>query len=430
MSVVPKRDDGVIGRMFEFGRDLRKLFTQARESDDLGWVELIGADLVRAEARQQSIDAGRVSCTHPFEAGLRSSALWREHARRTGLGDSLERAHKAAADAVRTATGVDQAARAAIETAHVLMLEFDLCGGLAGLDRAVAGIDALGRVNHPETARAAAVIHARLKARQARLSADTTALLEAAALLDAALHDLGSRAGPAADEVRLDRAALALEAGVARCDPRLLDQAGRDLRDLVEQATPEYRPLTRARALSLCGVGMKLLAAMAGDAAVMRQGQAMFEAAADQFTVDHSPLDWVAIQIVRADERSPLVALAQAQALTEGGGLVLGALAREARFARETHAAEAVGDLKTLSELRSRLCGRLGDRSGHQAPLDWAADQIAMARINLAVGRLTGRVTPGLDMSLVEAAATARELGVTVLAAQAEALIAARAVRV
>lgn len=416
--------------MFEFGRDLRKLFAQARESDDLGWIELIGADLVRGEARQQSIDAGRVSCTHPFDAGLRACALWREHARRTGFGDSLDRARKAASEAVRTAAGADQAARAAIETAHVLMLEFDLNGGVAALTRAVAGIDALGRVNRPETARAAAVIHARLKARQARLSSDNAALLDATALLDAALHDLGPRAGAAADEARLDRAALALEAGVARCDARLLDQAGRDLRDLVEQAAPEYRPLTRARALALCGVGMKLLAAMAGDAAVMRQGQAMFEAAADQFTVDHSPLDWVAIQIVRADDRASLVALAQAQVLTEGGGLILGALAREARFALETAAAASAADLKTLSALRARLCRRLGDRSGRQTPLDWAADQIAIARVNIALGRLTGLEAVGLDMTLVEAAATARELGVTALAARAEGLIAGRAVRV
>ena len=34
--------------MFEFGRDLRKLFEKARESEDLGWLELIGADLVEA----------------------------------------------------------------------------------------------------------------------------------------------------------------------------------------------------------------------------------------------------------------------------------------------------------------------------------------------------------------------------------------------
>ena len=40
--------------MFEFGRDLRKLFAQARETEDLGWVELIGADLLRAEARREA----------------------------------------------------------------------------------------------------------------------------------------------------------------------------------------------------------------------------------------------------------------------------------------------------------------------------------------------------------------------------------------
>ena len=33
--------------MFEFGKDLRKLFAQARESDDLGWVELIGVEVDR-----------------------------------------------------------------------------------------------------------------------------------------------------------------------------------------------------------------------------------------------------------------------------------------------------------------------------------------------------------------------------------------------
>ena len=43
--------------MFEFGRDLRKLFAQARESEDLGWVELIGPDLLRAEALREPLRA-------------------------------------------------------------------------------------------------------------------------------------------------------------------------------------------------------------------------------------------------------------------------------------------------------------------------------------------------------------------------------------
>lgn len=415
--------------MFEFGRDLRKLFAQARDSDDLSWLELIGADLVRVEARQQSIDAGRVSCAHPFEAYLRAGALWREHTRRTGLGSSLERAHQSAADAARAAGSDDQTARAAIEAAATGMLEFDLCGGARHLTRALGEIAALGALRRAETTCAATVVHARLRAREARLSGDSGDLLDAAALLDVALHGLTPDNSPIADDVRLDRAGLALEAGVARRDARLLDQAGRDLRSIVEGSTPEYRPLTRAKALTLCGAGMKALAELAGDAEAMRQGQAMFEAAADEFTPDHSPLDWVAIQIVRSDPASSLSSLALAQALSEGSGLILGALARERRFAREAALAEADGDRKTLSTLAARLRGRLTDQSGHETPLDWAADQIAMAHVHLALGRLSGHQATGIGMSLVEAATTARELGAPALAARAEALMDTRAAR-
>ena len=120
--------------MFEFGRDLRKLFAQARESEDLGWVELIGADLLRAEARREATDAGRVSCARPFETENRACALWREHARRTGAADSLDRAERCADSLVRSAVGEDQIARAAMAKAAVLMLRFDLCGDPGRLD--------------------------------------------------------------------------------------------------------------------------------------------------------------------------------------------------------------------------------------------------------------------------------------------------------
>ncbi len=93
-------------------------------------------------------------------------------------------------------------------------------------------------------------------------------MLDASALMDSALHDVSRRPDLAAEaaEVQLDRASLALEAGLLRGDTRLLDQAGRDLRAVVASASPEYRPVTRARALSLCAAGLSALAAMAGDA--------------------------------------------------------------------------------------------------------------------------------------------------------------------
>src|SRR5690606_14674877 len=117
------------GAMFEFGRDLRRLFEKARDSDDLGRLELIGAGLVEVEARQQSTDAGRVSCPRPFDAALRAAALWREHARRCGSAASIGRADAAGRDAATGAANDDQAIRAALDLAQTAMLAFDLHGG-------------------------------------------------------------------------------------------------------------------------------------------------------------------------------------------------------------------------------------------------------------------------------------------------------------
>lgn len=405
--------------MFEFGKDLRKLFAQARESDDLGWVELIGAELLRGEAARQSTDAGRVSCPRPFAAWMRASALWREHARRTGIGSSLERASNACADAAKAARTTADHAHAAVERAEIALLRFDLCGGLEHLAEAEA---AVAEARGP--CRTAAGAHARLRARQARLTNKESALLDATALMDAALHDLGDHPSPARDELRMERAMLGLEAGVARRDARLLDQAGRDLKTLVEGAAPDERPLTRARALALCGSGLRALGSLANDVTAMEQGAAMFDAAADQFTPDHSPLDWVAVQVLRIDEQPPVAVLSQAQALSAGGGLVLGALARECRFAREAAMAEDNGDVQRLDTLDAALRKRLAKPAASDGPLDWAADQIGLAHVALARERLTGSKPAAIGMMLVEAAATARELGVGVLAARADRLAA------
>jgi hypothetical protein len=403
--------------MFEFGRDLRKLFEKARESDDLGWLELIGADLVATEAQSLCIEGGRVSCAHPFDTWMRSSALWREHARRTGRRASLDRAAGAASDAARHTATPDQTAAAAIESGEIHLLRFDLFGGPEKLTAAVADVQSL-TADRPATRSAAAALHARLTARRARLSGDASAMLDAAALLDAALH--GARALPptVGDDVRLDRAALGLEAGVARRDGRLLDQAGRDLRVLVESASPDYRPLTRARALALAGAGMMALARLARDEAATAQGQALFAAAADQFTPDHSPLDWVAVQLAPADADTPLARLAEAESLTREPGLILGALARERRLAAEAALAEAMGDVEGLTGLEAIVRRSLTDAAGAQ-PLEWAADQIGMAHLALAKARLTATQPRAVGMMLAEAMETAREWGAPALVQRA-----------
>ena len=412
--------------MFEFGRDLRKLFEKARESDDLGWLELIGADLVAAEAQSLAVEAGQVSCTHPFDTWMRASALWREHARRTGRRTSLDRAAAAASDAARHTATSDQTAAAAIESGEIHLLRFDLFGGPAKLTAAVADVQSL-TADRPATRSAAAALHARLTARRARLSGAPAAMLDAAALLDAAL--LGARGLPpsTSDDLRLDRAALGLEAGVARRDGRLLDQAGRDLRVLVESASPDYRPLTRARALALAGAGLMALARLAKDETATAQGQALFAAAADQFTPDHSPLDWVAVQLAPGDADTPLARLTEAESLTREPGLILGALARERRLAAEAALAEAMGDLEGLTGLEAIVRRGLAEAAGSQ-PLAWAADQIGMAHLALAKGRLTATEPRAVGMMLAEAMETAREWGAPALVQRAASLQARAAV--
>ena len=209
---------------------------------------------------------------------------------------------------------------------------------------------------------------------------------------------------------------------MARRDPRLLDQAGRDLRALIETASPDQRPLTRARALALAGAALAALADLAGDEAAALQGRALFDAAADQFTSDHSPLDWVAGVLARSEDDAPLALLVQAEALVREPGLLLGALARERRLAAETGLAAMTGDVEGLFALEALIRRRLG-RPGPVQPLDWAADQIAVARVTLARSRLTSVEPRAVGLMLTEAMETAREQGAPTLVQRAAALL-------
>lgn len=427
--------------MFEFGRELKKLFGASPDTEDLGWLELIGPELLAREARTQCTDAGRVSCAKPFVGWMRGAVLWREHARRTGSADSLTRALTAAGDARRAARTPDETVRADIEAALCHMARFDLCGGVATLELAVQTAPEAAATQRPRTAAILAALHARLRLRQARLAGTSDILLRAAALMDTAIQVVeADRAGPS-DELRLERAALALEAGVMRRDATLLDQAGRELRRLVSAADPDRRPLARARALTLCAAGLSALATLARDDTAHAQAKLLFEGAADQFTPDHSPLDWVAIQLARSATPGAvsLTTLRQAEALGGGQSLVLGALARDRRLEAETRTAEAARDRDLLQTVRESILRRLAvvrrapaaGAAGDAGDLDWAVDQIALARLDAASARLTGRAERSTSgFALFEAAEIARDRGVPDLAEAAEALMPVRSINV
>lgn len=409
--------------MFEFGKDLRRLFVQARESEDLGWLELVGADLLAREAKSLTTDGGRVSCAQPSRTWRRASILWREHARRSGDPASIARALSTAEDALNAAADPDDRARALLAGAQALLTRFDIHGD----PDAVAGAMKLAAAGEPKrlaTLASSAGVHARIRARQARISERKSDRQDAAALMDAALHALTKHNPTEADDLRLDSAALALEGGIVQRDHRLLDQAGRDLTALVETCSPDQRPLTRARALALCAAGLSALAAMAGDEDAMKTGHEMFDAAADQFFVDHSPLDWVAIQVARAaDPAAAIGPIRQAAALTAGRDTILGALAGDILISREIEAALAQGDMAELGRIETRVRRRLADRVRTPAVLDWAADQLAMGRIMIARGEVTGASPDQAAFVLSEAAEAARDHGVPVLADRARGLM-------
>ncbi len=415
--------------MFEFGKDLRRLFVQARESDDLGWLELIGVELLAREARALTTDGGRVSCSQPSQTWRRASILWREHARRAGAPDSIARALTTADDALKAAKTDDDRARALLAAAQALLVKFDLFGDREAVTQAA-------ELAHQATSRrlatlaSSAGVHARIRARQARISERTQDRQDAAALMDAALHALTRHNPLEADDLRLDSAALALEGGIIQRDARLLDQAGRDLTALVEACSPETRPLTRARALALCAAGLSALAALADDAAAMKTGHEMFDAAVDQFFVDHSPLDWVAIQVARSiDPARPIEPIRQCVALTTGQGTILGALALDQLVSREVEAASARGDLTELTRIETRVRRRLAERIEVPSAIDWAVDQIAMARLMIARSELMGSDPDQAAFVLAEAAEAARDHGVPVLADRAKGLMMALPIR-
>ncbi|MHC3127224.1 hypothetical protein OB03_07940 [Brevundimonas sp. GN22] len=410
--------------MFEFGRDLRRLFEKARDSQDLGWLELVGLNLVEIEARNQSIDAGRVSCPRPYEGWMRAAALWREHARRSGSSESLQRAEQAGRDASRAALNEDQTIRAAVDVGHTAMLAFDLFGIPRRLDGLLTSLDGLPAARRSETQAEVEALRARLNARKARVAYDADKMADAANQLAEAMLGLKPDDSAIGEDLQLDRAALSLEAGLLTRNAKLLDRAGRELRELVEGALPDERPVSRARALALCGTGMAALAAIANDAGARQQARALFDAAADQFSPDHSPMDWAAIQLLKAEraEGSP-EALEQAHKLTDKPGLIIGAMIRERLYAHTISEADETGDFTAITKVEVVLRHRLARPMDETTAIDWASDQISMARVAMSLSKRLSYPLQDLGMALYEAADAATMSGVPSMAVRAKDLM-------
>lgn len=411
--------------MFQLGKDLRRLLGLAGPEDrrDPALLELAPPETLAVQAQAEADGAGRPSAHDPAAGWREATRLWREHARRTGRRRSLERALEAAGRARAAARDGRAGAAADLELALTRLVEDDLYGGVAPRAACAEALSrAAERAGRGVLAGRVGAAHARLAARQAAGRGEARA---AAALLDAALHEL--EAAPArldpwlkvdAAELRLERAALGFATGLREGCPRLLDQAGRDLRGLVERCDADYAPLTRARALAACGAGLSLLGELAGSTESLDHGLGLIRAAAELFTADHSPLDAAAI---RAAEGAALLRLERAtgaDGLAEGamralldagraaqGGLRMGVEIAALRNRLEVSASVRAGDLIGLAALEARTKARLARRRAGDDPVAWALDQQLMAGIYRGYDRLGVRGDRREAIALAEAAA-------------------------
>ena len=412
--------------MFDFGKDLQRFVLGGGRAGvrDARLLELLAPELLAQQAHAETAMAERAAW--PAESWRDVSRLWLEHARRTGSAASLDAAERAGERCLGTGDGSARGL-SLLARARVALLRHELFAGADALIRAEMMVEAAGGERcAPETAAQVAALHARLATRRAQASGAADAVRSAAALLDAALHGMETLAGQrrlrdpwvAVDlaETRLERAGLGALAGVRHKDPRLLDQAGRDLRLLAERTDGDFAPLTRARALAACGAGLAVLGEMAGRADCVAQAVDLLDGAADLFAADHSPLDHAAILGARGstllrlaemdqDDRAREEASAcldQACILSGGRRLKLGTeisiLAMRARI----RCAEDAGDPLALSALEARAKARLADGGAARDPLGWAADQLVLAGVYEALDRL------GSEPSRAAAAALAR----------------------
>lgn len=411
---VPIRDANA---MFDFGKDLKRFVAHGvgGQGRDPRVLELLPTTTVAEQAAAEASAAGRAS--RPWRAWRDVALIWASHARRTGLNSSLEAAGRAASAALDAAPAGHAFAFASVTAAEVLLAKFDLRANEIALGEAEAAVEAAAEEPNSRRAQSAvAAVHARLRMRRALMEDDAGAVKAAAALLDAALHEDSRRATEPDPwrlarvvDLRLERAELTARAGLRWQDHRLLEQAGRDLRLLIETLDADLLPVSRARAVRMCGLSLSGLAAAAASPEAMEQAVELLASARDLFDVDHSPLDAAsalsaqAETLIRWQSGAPVPQLlkaaedmlARAWRLADGRSAALEVEIKVKAARVKTLMASQAGDMMTLSGQEARLRERLAKGDGRSDARAWAVDQLCLAGVYEALDDLGCQPTRG-----------------------------------
>ena len=406
--------------MFEFGRELKRLFQPDAPKDgltggDASLLELLTLDLLRAEARAADIAAGRISAKDRPERQLEAAIIWREIARRTADAVALR---KAAAAAEASAKGFEREtrplgwARARCEQARAALLGAALFGD-QGLNAAaeVALTEARRSAANSPAAAAAEVGLVLVEARKLMDFGDRDAVVAAARAFEApiaALQTYGRRRATGrlmAAEASADRADLLVAGGVRLKDPMLLRMALDGLAQALARLDPAYEPVTWARLASLRGTTRAALAELDGDLAEVVAAVNELVEVLGHITKDHSPQDWARAQQSLAGVLQILGeatecerALDQAigcyeRAMTvfaSQAALVEGAVVMHNRAQCLARRAELRGDLAALAQAEIALRADLAASNPAADPIAWGVRQLSFARLYEARANIAG----------------------------------------
>ena len=422
--------------MFEFGRDLRRLFgVEAGESargapyregltgGDTSLLELLDLRLLVNEARSADVAAGRIGAKDRGMRLLEAAVIWRELARRGGDAVALRKGAtqaEAAAKLFEAERRSESLAAARCEQATLAVLGADLFGD-EGLNAAAAATLALalskGAAAH-RCAHAGALL-AGLEGRAALAENDLDRALAAAQAFEAPLRALAAakriKGAPArlllADQ-RAARIDLLLSCAARLKDRALTEVALAESGVAVAALDPDFEPLAWSRLQLLRGVALIQLGELDGEVSLIADGVEALTQALEPISADHSPLDWARAQAAlgaglqamgeattseRCFEQAVTCYDRATHILKVQPALTLRAVVANNRALSLARCAELTADLAVLDAAEMAFKAELSAAPGARDPAAWAVAQMNLARLYEARVEITGRDDGRLD---------------------------------
>jgi len=422
--------------MFEFGRDLKRLFgVDAGESaraapcrdgltgGDTSLLELLDLRLLTNEARSADVAAGRIGAKDRGMRLLEAAVIWRELARRTGDAVALRKGATQAEAAVRLFEAErrgESLAAARCEQAALALLGAELFGD-EGLNAAAGAALSLNPSKAAAATRCAhaATLLAGLEGRAALAENDLDRALAAAQAYEAPLRALAAakriKGAPArlllADQ-RAARIDLLLVCAARLKDRSLTEAALVEARTAEAALDPDFEPLAWSRLEMLRGAALIQLGELDGEVSLIADGVEALTQAIEPITADHSPLDWARAQAAlgaglqamgeattseRCFEQAVTCYDRATHILKVQPALTLRAVVANNRALSLARCAELTADLAVLDAAEMAFKAELSAAPGARDPASWAVAQMNLARLYEARVEITGRDDGRLD---------------------------------